>query len=52
MYFHEWRDQLKGTQKLDEHKHFAKELRTKFNGQGPTRPYCKGLVEFYHACEA
>lgn len=49
MYFHKLKDSLKGTQRLDEYKHLAKNLRIKFNGQGPDRNYCRDLVKYYHA---
>ena len=50
LYFHNWRNQLKGTQKLDEGKHLRKALTIELGGRSPGTSYCQDLATFYHAC--
>lgn len=50
LHFHEWRRKLKGTSRLDEDKAFKKELGHLKRAEGVTLEYCRGLVDYYHAC--
>lgn len=50
LYFHNWRNQLKGTQRLDEGKHLRKALAIELGGRSPDTNYCQDLAAFYHAC--
>jgi hypothetical protein len=50
LYFHGWRQTLKGTCRLDEGKHLQKALNQLYFGRGLNRSYCDDLVSFYHRC--
>lgn len=50
LYFHNWRHQLKGAQKLDEGMHLRKALTIALDGRSPGTSYCQDLVAFYHSC--
>jgi len=50
LYFHGWRETLKGTNRLDEDRQLRKALNRIRLGQGVTREYCTDLVSFYHNC--
>lgn len=50
LFFHNWRDQLKGTERLDEGKHLRRALAQRLGGQHPGNTYCNELVAFYHSC--
>ena len=50
LFFHKWRQTLKGTQRLDEGKHLRKVLARELDGRTPGGAYCRDLAAFYHAC--
>lgn len=50
LYFHNWRGQLKGIEKLDEGKYLRKALAIELGGRSPSTSYCQELAAFYHAC--
>jgi len=50
LFFHNWRNELKGTQRLDEGKYLRKALARELDGRTSGASYCRELAAFYHAC--